>query len=358
MPDATFDVVLAGAGLAGACAALHLAAAGRAVALLEAGQPGDGASGVAAGLVNPLMGRRAGLVWQGEAALDALRATLALAEAEALWQAGGLLRPAADAAQATRFQEAARRHPPHATWHPAARVAAQHPDVAAPHGALHVRTGGALDVGAFVGALVAAATRQGLARLDGHRVAAWGEVGGHAWLDVEGPEGPLRLAGRHVVLCLGSGFRAFPALAALPLHAVKGQTVQVAPPPHAGPVPPLAGRGYVVPGPGAWTIGSSYEHDFADLAPTPAVTASLLAQAAALVPSLAQARPLGAAAGLRVGVPGTRKPLLAPLPDHRRVWIFTGLGSKGLLMAPLLGRLLPHALAAPALLPPEVHLPR
>lgn len=53
--DSTSDVVVIGAGLAGSSLALHLAEAGVAVTVLEARQPGWGASGRNAGHVLPLM---------------------------------------------------------------------------------------------------------------------------------------------------------------------------------------------------------------------------------------------------------------------------------------------------------------
>ena len=51
--DVDVEVAVVGAGYTGCSAALHLAAAGKSVALLDAGQPGWGASGRSAGWVCP-----------------------------------------------------------------------------------------------------------------------------------------------------------------------------------------------------------------------------------------------------------------------------------------------------------------
>src|SRR3954453_12173222 len=51
--DETFDVVIVGGGYTGLSAALHLAERGVRVAVLEANEPGWGASGLNGGQVNP-----------------------------------------------------------------------------------------------------------------------------------------------------------------------------------------------------------------------------------------------------------------------------------------------------------------
>ncbi|PSQ78507.1 MAG: FAD-binding oxidoreductase, partial [Bacteroidetes bacterium QH_7_62_13] len=57
------DIIVVGAGLAGATAAFTLSA-NFDVHVVEADRPATGASGAAAGLVNPFMGRRARPVWR------------------------------------------------------------------------------------------------------------------------------------------------------------------------------------------------------------------------------------------------------------------------------------------------------
>ncbi|WP_457654016.1 NAD(P)/FAD-dependent oxidoreductase [Rhodocaloribacter sp.] len=353
MPD--FDVIIVGGGLAGAAAALYLSEAAR-VLVLEAERPAAGASGAAAGLANPLMARRARPVWRMEAALSALRETLDRAGATALFRPG-ILRPAFDARQAEAFVEAADAHPHRARWLSPGAVRERFPAVAAPEGGLYISTGGALAVPAFVRAMLAAAERNGAAVRTGARVTAWGEADDHAFVTfTEGGETVRRTAGR-VLLALGADFSRFPELARLHLHPVKGQVVRVAIPGETlDALPHLSGSGYVVCEDAALVVGSSFEHRFTDRRPSPEQTAAILTKAARMLPALRRARVLEESAGVRVGVPGTRLPMVGPLPGRRRVWVFTGLGSKGLLMTPLLARELPRFFARPETIPPRVRV--
>lgn len=345
--------MVVGAGLAGACAALYLSRTQR-VLVLEGDRPAAGASGAAAGLVNPLTGLRARPVWRMAEALDAFGDALDRADARALYRDAGILRPAGDADQADRFRAAADAHPDHARWLTAEAAHACHPHLPPGHGALLVRTGGAIDVPAFVEALLAAAVRQGADVRTGVRVTGWDERrdGVHVRTDAGGA------VGGRLLLALGAGYAAFPALAALRLHPVKGQTVRVTRPYADAPLPHLSGSGYVVDEGDALVLGSTYEHTFTDARPTPAQTEALLARAVEMVPALRRAEVVGAQAGVRVNVPGTRLPMVGPVPGHAAVWVFTGLGSKGLLMAPLLARGLAAFFETPATIPPEVRVRR
>ncbi|MEM1126213.1 MAG: FAD-binding oxidoreductase [Bacteroidota bacterium] len=350
------DTLIVGAGLAGASAALHLSKH-RAVHLLETAHPAAGASGAAAGLVNPLMGRRARAVWHREAALEALHHTLALARATPLLRTGGVVRPARDAKQATRFAEAAEADPAHACWLSAEAAQARYPGVEAPHGALHVLQGGALDVSAFTEALVQAAQAQGATVELGQTLTAWGESDGHAFAEVRDPEGALRrVTARRLLLAIGWGYRAHPTLAGLALHGIKGQTIRLHRPPGLDELPILSGTGYIVPSGDLLVVGSSYEHTFADLRPSAAHAEALRAQAARMVPALADAPVAYATAGVRVTVPTTRLPLVGPVPGHSCCWVFTGLSSKGLLLGPYLAGQLHEFFQRPDTIFPEVQV--
>lgn len=352
------DHLIVGGGLAGACAALWLAGRGR-VTVLEAERPAAGASGAAAGLVNPLMGRKANPAWQFEEGLDALRATVERAGAPDLLRADGLLRPARDARQAGLFREHPTTISELVDWFSPAALAARFPDLAAPHGGLWVRRGGSVDLPAAVRALLRAAEARGATIRTGVRVTGWEEEDDRAWVETAGGE---RIEARTVLLAPGDGFQRFPEFAALPLHRVKGQTIRLARPGGLGAIPALSGFGYVVPDGETLVVGSSYEHAFDDVKPSAEQSRRLRAQAARMVPLLADAPIIEARAGVRVTVPAAvspkRLPLLGPLPGRRRVWVFTGLGSKGLLTAPLLARDLPVYLTDPDQIPAEVRIPR
>ncbi len=356
MPD--FDVIIVGGGLAGAAAAFYLSETSR-VLVLEARRPAAGASGAAAGLANPLMARRARPVWRMDEALTALRETLDRIGAATLFRPG-ILRPAFDARQAEAFREAAQTYRRHAAWLAPEAVRERFPAVVAPEGGLFVVGGGALAVPAFVRALLTAAERNGAMVRTGSRVTAWDEADGLASVTVTEDGDTLRHTAGRVLLALGADYARFPEFARLHLHRVKGQVVRVAIPggESLDPLPHLSGSGYVVREAEALVVGSSFEHRFTDPHPSPEQTAAILAKAARMLPALRHARVLEEIAGVRVGVPGTRLPMLGPLPGRRRVWMFTGLGTKGLLTAPLLARNLSLFFEHPQTIPPplRVHL--
>jgi len=353
------EVVIVGAGLAGACAALELSRS-RKVLVIDAVGAAAGASGAAAGLVNPFMGRKARPVWQLEDALAAVRATLVQAEATALFDDRGVLRPVVEDGQAALFEERAAAFPDHLTFLSPENMAARYPTAAAPAGALWVRTGGAVMVPSFVQRVLDAAARQGATIISGQHVSAWRSTDTHATVTLDHGE---QLQAGHVVLALGYGGVGHPALDALDLRGVKGQTLRVRLP--AGhttdPLPPVAGSGYAVPVPTddahrTFILGSSYEHNFTMLDPTGGATQQILRKTQRLVPALAEAIVCEAVAGVRVYAGQHNRPVLTPLPGAPRVWAFTGLGSKGLLMAPLLARLLRDHLHDPAGVPEALSL--
>ncbi|WP_412063038.1 NAD(P)/FAD-dependent oxidoreductase [Rubrivirga sp. IMCC45206] len=342
----TADAVVVGAGLAGACAALVLSR-DREVVVVEAERPAAGASGAAAGLANPFMGRKARPAWRHSQALDALAALTD--EAGAPLRRTGIVRPARSPAQAEAFRQQARAFAG-LDWLAPTASAERFPLVAAPYGTLWVADGASVDVSAFVRAALATATARGA------RVVTGRVEGLRKQTAITGHE---PISGRHVVVAVGDGYASLHSLAHLPFHRVKGQTVTLArpaglPPDH----PAVAGAGYVVPGLEGVIAGATFEHTFASTAPDPARDAELGARAAALVPSLAGAAVLGRSAGVRLTVPAVvsprRLPLAGPLPGVDDVWVVGGLGAKGLMTAPLIASLLPGALAGRRPLPPEL----
>jgi glycine/D-amino acid oxidase-like deaminating enzyme len=202
--------------------------------------------------------------------------------------------------------------------------------------------------------MLAAAEARGAEVRNGYRLTGWREADQEATLDVERGGTAVQFRARHIVLALGAGYVHVPELAALLLNRVKGQAVTVARPAALPDLPALAGRGYVAPLGGRLVLGSSFEHTFDHAGPDPAQSRSIIDKVSQMLPLLSEADILAEQAGIRVTVPGTRLPMVGPLPGYRRVWVFTGLGSKGLMTAPLLSARLPDFLRDPDQIPSDV----
>jgi glycine oxidase len=354
VPD--YDFVIAGAGLAGACAALHLSGHGS-VLVLEKGVPAGGGSGAAAGLINPILGLRARPVWRIDKALSAIDETISLADASDLYDRGPTLRPAYGTDQVERFRRAAQEFPEHARWIGPSGCAERYPHVVARDGGLLITTGGIIDITAFVLRMLSAAKARGAVLRSGWAVADWDDTG----VTQENGE---RISSRHTLLALGRAYAQFPELACLRLHQVKGQTIRLTRPPGLpDDLPHLAGRGYVAreshgaaESGGRLIAGSTYEHTFEHIRPTKRQTSAIHKKITAMLPALADAEILDERAGVRVTVPGIRLPMVGPLPGRKNVWIFTGFGAKGLLTAPLAARELAAYFSDPGLIPGETRV--
>jgi glycine/D-amino acid oxidase-like deaminating enzyme len=354
--DPRFDTVIVGAGLAGACAARILAKTRR-VLLVDAGDHDAASPAAVAALANPLMAQRARPGWRVVDALDAyerLVGDLDLTDPLAL---AGLVRPAATSRQAEEFAEVAGGYPELATWWTPGETLERAPWIDAPHGTLQVIRGGAVSVPDLLESLRRAAVREGAEYRASWVLEGWAVDAGHLEAVFRTEAGAVRARAGAIVLATGPGFGRLPALRDLSLHLVKGQLVRVRPFVIPTGVLPVSGRGYAVPNAdGTVVIGSSYEHDFDDSAPTRIQSRRLLARMLPSLPWLREATVVSESAGLRVTVPGRRIPMAGPLPADGRIWLLTGLGSKGLLMAPYLAERLPGWMDEPGTIPAELRV--
>jgi glycine oxidase len=352
------DLIIVGAGLAGACAAFTLSARHN-VHLVEAAQPAAGASGAAAGLVNPFMGRRARPVWRLHEALDALSSLLEAAGASELFPSQGVLRPVIEEDQEAPFRETAAEHPDLAQWLSPGEVQEWYPAVHTTVGGFFVPRGGAIDVPALVRALLAAAANRGATIETEAPVVYWHETPSAAIVEVGRGRHTEELRADRVLLALGQGYGRFPELRRLGLTGVKGQTVRVRRPDTlTGPLPPLSGRGYVVPdADDTLVLGSNYDNNFDDLTPDPQATDYIREKTARMVSGVDETEIIDEYAGVRVKHETSHLPLLGPMPRRKRIWTFTALGSKGLLTAPLLAQELPEHFNNPHAIPDAVQPP-
>ncbi len=370
--SASPDVVIVGGGVIGCAVAYRLAREGVAVTLLERGEIAGEASGAAAGMLTPVAEAtgpgpllRFGL--RSRAAFPALVAELIERSGiDPELEPSGSLRVAADAGEEAQLRERAVRFAGQGLrWLTSDELRLAEP-AAAPHlrGALldpadaHVRpplmaralAGAAAQQGARVetGTPVTGLRREGGAGGEGARV-----------VGVETPGGVVHAG--PVVLCAGSWCREVAAwlgaAAFAPVAPVRGQLVLLSAPPRARLRPIVWGRGaYVVPKrDGSVAVGATEERVGFDRRVTAAAVASLLHEAAGLVPALADAAFLGAFAGLRPETPD-HLPLIGPVPGAPGLALAAGHFRSGVLLAPATAELVADALlgkgwAEPAFLP-------
>jgi glycine/D-amino acid oxidase-like deaminating enzyme len=153
-----------------------------------------------------------------------------------------------------------------------------------------------------------------------------------------------------IVLCTGSADLPFPECAGLSLNntgrvkapmetsmePVKGQTLLCRW--NDDFSSSLVGLGHITPTehPGMCTVGSTYEHRFSDPGPTPEARKELIDKVGTFYPPAHQFEVVSQAAGVRMCPRFGYRPLMEQITP--RLWVFMGLGSRGLLYHAVLGQ--------------------
>lgn len=323
-PDAPpADIVILGAGIAGAALARAFAAQGHTVEVIEAERPGSGASGFEAALVTPR--------------LDVGDADLAAGFAQALERAGQLYDVIDEAVLAHGVLQLPGRDRDIDRY---AKVAGQpiwqDGDMSvlsiqevSDHLGEAVETRGLLMADARVvrpAAILAAWLPRGTTRAEVARIAR----GSEDWI-LYGPDGAVLRHTACLILAGGAGTAAL--MPELPLQPVRGQ-VEVAP--GVAAPPPVAWGGYAVPTGEGLLFGATHDRDDTGTDVRAADTERNRAALAARFPDLADRvgpRPLMSRAAVRATTPD-RLPYAGRLDDG--LYVLGGLGSRGFCLAPLL----------------------
>jgi glycine oxidase len=356
--------VVVGGGVIGLACAWRLAQRGARVAVVERGEPGCGATRVAAGMLAPVGELTFGEPELMELTLEAARlypefaAELEAASGESTgYEQLGALHVALDrdeAAQLRRVHDLQRSLELEAEWLPARKCRDLEPGLTPSfHGGVFAAGEAAVDPRALTQALLGAARAEGVEVLTGTEVVA-GVVEGERLAGVRtraanGSDEEMRhqlfprtgdnvLGAEAVVLASGSWSGVaewLPEQARPPVRPVKGQVVELR---RRDGEPPArhilaSERVYLVPrGDGRLMVGATVEEMGFDTAVTAGGVHELLREAYRLLPDVAEMELVDAVAGLRPGTP-SNLPLVGPGAIDGLV-LATGHFRNGILLAP------------------------
>lgn len=348
MTDCDFLVV--GHGIAGATLAYVLRQRGYRVLVYDPGQD-NSASNVAAGLMNPVAGKRFALTWRA-AELLPFAATFYRELEQRYDQSFFTDVPILKLFASLEEQNAMLARSADQPWGDFVAGFATAdpglPGVNGPYGGAWLRHGGHVAVRELLAAMAAEGTREGWLR---HETFDWNRL----LTNLEGAVYAEQVRARHVICCEGAAAVRNPFFSWLPLTPNQGEVLDVE---CAGlSAAQVLNRGaYVVPvGAERFRVGATYRWPpFAD-GPT-AVGREEMAARLTVITDL----PFSVVrqqAGVRPAV-RDRRPLLGPHPAVPSLSFCGGYGSKGVMLAPRLAMLLADWLEDQAEIWPDVSLQR
>jgi glycine/D-amino acid oxidase-like deaminating enzyme len=318
-------IAILGAGFCGTAAAWHLALRGDAeVVVFDPAGIGGGASGVAAGLLHPYVGAHSKLNWRG---IEGMEATLQLINsAEKALNApvashNGMLRLAITEQQSKDYRQCADRSSGDVTWKTAKECQKAVPGLE-PHPGIFVHSAVTVDCRRYLQGLWQDCFAHGV-KLEHKAIATLSEV-------------------QHfdrIIVAMGSATKNLPELAHLPITLTKGQILEIAWPQDLPPLPyPLNSQAYLLMNSNGATCiaGATFEKQFDNSLPDlEKAKQEIMPKLLAYFPSLGKAEIMDCRSGIRAGMPN-RRPLIAKITE--KCWVFTGMGSKGLLYHALMAK--------------------
>ncbi len=342
------DVIIVGGGVIGCAIAYYLAEAGARVTILERGEVGGEASGASAGILAPLE-----LTVEQGPLLDLCLASMpfhpSLADTlreetgiDVEYLRSGILRVALSDEDADDLHALVERQQPRDVmqWVDAEALGRLEPRLAATRGGVYSPHLHQVNAHRLTQALAQAAVARGAALRQGVAVTGFVTSGSRV-TGVRTGEG--RMMAGHVILAAGSWTGALGRRlgVSLPVRPMRGQMLAFAD--FSSPLRHILlgeDRGYLAPkANGFLFVGATVEDVGFRKNTTARGLAGLRRMAATLVPSLAYAEVASNWAGLRPGSPDDL-PVLGPVPGWEGLSVASGHFRKGILLAPITGRLM------------------
>lgn len=357
----SFDFCVLGAGLAGFGVAKNLLQAGASVCMIDTGEVASGASGTPLGLVNPATGRWGTKVWEAESCLEAIQTDLEEIQGKnpvQFYKQTGILRPAQTQKMAAKMKENTETSgwpEGWCEWLDEPQIREMNPDLHCVEGGIWLPLGLTVNVQTFLKAKADHLKSEGLQIFTNARYTLEKTDSGFE-ISIAGKE---NIHSRSVIHATGYQSHEQPFWDFLPIHQVKGQLAIFK---SASPLSfdyAISALGYISSlSKQRFVVGSTYEHNFEDTDPDEAGLNYLKERMSKVYPALFNNVTLeNQWAGVRASTPG-RKPFVGAHPEIEDLYIFTGLGSKGLLYSAYLGDRLADFILNKKEIPPEVSVSR
>ncbi len=306
-------IAVIGAGLAGLAVSWYLSQnPATNVTLFDAKGIGEGSSGVSTGLLHPFVGRRAVRSWRAAEGMEETESLISISERamqRPVAEKTGIFRPAITEQQTKDFRKS------EADW-------IEHPRFGP---GLWIANGITLYSRLYLRGLWKACTASGV-----------------QWAQEKITSLDILDSFDRVVLTTGFETMDFDLCKELPLEATKGQTL-ICRWPERLPFS-LVSQGHITPteNPDLCQIGSTYERAYTNLEPDLSIASRLKEQAAQFYPPARDFEIVEIRAGVRISRPKGYRPIAKKM--NEKTWIFTGLGSRGMLYHGLIGKALAQAI--------------
>ncbi|MBI5272790.1 MAG: FAD-binding oxidoreductase [Chlamydiia bacterium] len=312
------SIAIVGAGFAGLSVCWHLATLGICSTLFDPRGIGGGASGVSTGLLHPFAGRRACRSWGASDGMREAEDLLAIAETALgapVAEKTGIFRPVLTGQQRTDFMKCAKKHKG-AEWLD------------------DVRFGSGLWIAEGI-SVYSRLYLQGL----------WKACQQKGALLVQESVPSLSMLENfdQTVLTTGADTLAFASCKDLPLKNTKGQTL-ICRWPERLPFS-LVSHGHITPteDEGCCQIGSTYEEHYTSALPDSSIAITLKEKIAQFYPPARDFEVLEVRSAVRIARLKGYRPVVRRL--DAKSWVFTGLGSRGLLYHGWIGKAVAKAIA-------------
>lgn len=356
-----FDFCVLGAGLSGLAVSKSLLENGTTVCLIDVGDIASGASGTPLGLVNPATGRYGKKSWHAEDCYNAIYEDLQEVQSGTdirLFDKTGVLRPAQDDKMATRMHENVQKSKwpkGWCSWLDKTEIKGLNPEIHCVEGAMWLPHGLTVDVEAYLKAKAQRLSDQGLKIFTNLEYSISEKGKGFEIISKDSEN----LHVKNIIDASGSETKKSTYWEYLPIHPIKGQVAIFESPKAKDFNYSISALGYIASiSASRFVAGSTYEHNYDHTNPDNEGLDYLTNRLSGVYPALFKhATLVDQWAGVRASSPN-RKPILGRHPNHDHMFIFTSLGSKGLLYSAYLGKALSDFILKGSAISKEISLNR